>query len=174
MSNMSTTQASKIVLAAFDVDGVMTDGKITYTSTGEETKSFDIRDGLAIKLLSTAGIKVAIITGRHSPMVKQRALDLGINDVIQGRDDKLVALRELADQQGLGLEAIAYMGDDLPDLSAVSSAGLGACPANAVNEVKGVANWIASSHGGDGAVREFVEALLTAQGRWRQVVESFS
>ena len=174
MNNMSTTQASKIVLVAFDVDGVMTDGKITYTSTGEETKSFDIRDGLAIKLLSKAGIKVAIITGRHSPMVKQRALDLGINGVIQGREDKLVALRELADQQGLSLDAIAYMGDDLPDLAAVSSAGLGACPANASNEVKGVANWVASSHGGNGAVREFVEALLTAQGKWRQVIESYS
>lgn len=174
MNNMSTTQASKVALAAFDVDGVMTDGKITYTSTGEETKSFDIRDGLAIKLLSKAGIKVAIITGRHSPMVKQRALDLGINDVIQGREDKLVALRELADQHGLSLDAIAYMGDDLPDLSAVSFAGLGACPANAADDVKSAANWVASSHGGNGAVREFVEALLTAQGKWRQVIESYS
>ena len=115
MNSVSTTLASKVTLVAFDVDGVMTDGKITYTSSGEETKSFDIRDGLGIKLLSQAGIKVAIITGRHSPMVKQRALDLGVDDVIQGREDKLCALRELADQQGLGLDASAYMGDDLPD-----------------------------------------------------------
>jgi 3-deoxy-D-manno-octulosonate 8-phosphate phosphatase (KDO 8-P phosphatase) len=107
-------------------------------------------------------------------MVKQRALDLGINDVIQGREDKLVALRELADQHGLSLDAVAYMGDDLPDLSAVSSAGLGACPADAADEVKSAANWVASSHGGHGAVREFVEALLTAQGKWRQVIEPYS
>ena len=174
MNSISTTLASKVTLVAFDIDGVMTDGKITYTSSGEETKSFDIRDGLGIKLLSQASIKVAIITGRHSPMVKQRALDLGVDDVIQGREDKLCALRELADQQGLELDAIAYMGDDLPDLSAISSAGLGACPADASNEVKSAADWIASSNGGHGAVREFVEALLIAQGKWRHVTESFS
>ena len=91
-----------------------------------------------------------------------------------GREDKLCALRELADQQGLGLDAIAYMGDDLPDLSAISSAGLGACPADARNEVKSAADWTASSNGGHGAVREFVEALLVAQGKWRHLIESFS
>ena len=88
MKSIDSSVANNIALAVFDVDGVMTDGKITYASNGEETKSFDIRDGLGMKLLSQAGITVAIITGRHSPMVKQRALDLGIGDVIQGREDK--------------------------------------------------------------------------------------
>ena len=174
MNSMSTSLASRITLAAFDVDGVMTDGSITYTSHGEETKNFNIRDGLGIKLLHKAGIKVAIITGRHSPMVKQRALDLGIHDVVQGREDKLCALIELANEHSLELEDIAYMGDDLPDLAAVSSAGLGACPSNADNAVKEVSNWISSRTGGDGAVREFAEALLIAQGKWRHIIASFS
>jgi 3-deoxy-D-manno-octulosonate 8-phosphate phosphatase (KDO 8-P phosphatase) len=174
MKPIDPSVAKKIALAVFDVDGVMTDGKITYTSNGEETKSFDIRDGLGIKLLSQAGITVAIVTGRHSPMVKQRALDLGIGEVIQGREDKLVALSELCTQRGIELDAAAYMGDDLPDLSAVASAGLGAAPANGHPTVKGVAKWITESRGGDGAVREFAEALLLARGQWQQVVEEFS
>jgi len=174
MKPIDPSVAKKIALAVFDVDGVMTDGKITYTSNGEETKSFDIRDGLGIKLLSQAGITVAIVTGRHSPMVKQRALDLGIGEVIQGREDKLVALSELCTQRGIELDAAAYMGDDLPDLSAVASAGLGVAPANGHPTVKGVAKWITESRGGDGAVREFAEALLLARGQWQQVVEAFS
>jgi 3-deoxy-D-manno-octulosonate 8-phosphate phosphatase (KDO 8-P phosphatase) len=174
MRSIEPSVANNIALAAFDVDGVMTDGKITYASNGEETKSFDIRDGLGMKLLSQAGIKVAIITGRHSPMVKQRALDLGIGDVIQGREDKLVALTELCSQHGIELESAAYMGDDLPDLSAVASAGLGATPANGHAEVKSAATWVAESGGGDGAVREFVEALLIARGQWQDVVKAFS
>jgi 3-deoxy-D-manno-octulosonate 8-phosphate phosphatase (KDO 8-P phosphatase) len=174
MRSIDPSVANNIVLAVFDVDGVMTDGKITYASNGEETKSFDIRDGLGMKLLSQAGITVAIITGRHSPMVKQRALDLGIGDVIQGREDKLVALTELCTQHGIELNAAAYMGDDLPDLSAVASAGLGATPANGHAEVKSAATWVAESCGGDGAVREFVEALLIARGQWQEVVKAFS
>lgn len=174
MKPIDPSVAKKIALAVFDVDGVMTDGKITYTSNGEETKSFDIRDGLGIKLLSQAGITVAIVTGRHSPMVKQRALDLGIGEVIQGREDKLVALSELCTQRGIELDAAAYMGDDLPDLSAVASAGLGATPANGHAEVKSAATWVAESGGGEGAVREFVEALLIARGQWQDVVKAFS
>ncbi len=117
--------AAAIRLLVLDVDGVMTDGRIYYSSTGEELKAFNIRDGLGIKLLQRAGIEVAIITGRTSPMVERRAGELGISRVVQGREDKQLALRELSGELGIPLEHCAYMGDDLPDLGAIRSAGLG-------------------------------------------------
>ena len=113
-------RAARVQLLALDVDGVMTDGRILYTSSGDELKAFNIRDGLGIKLLQKAGVQVAIITGRSSPMVERRAHELGISRVIQGREDKRVALRELAAEAGMELARCAYMGDDLPDLRAHS------------------------------------------------------
>lgn len=149
-----------IELFVMDVDGVMTDGTVTYTSDGQELKSFNIKDGLGIKRVQNAGIKTAIITGRMSPMVEHRASELGIQHVIQGRDDKLVALRELTESLGLTLDSVAYMGDDLPDAAAIENASIGACPADAVSVVRSKADWIASFNGGQGCVRQFCDFLL--------------
>ena len=150
-----------IRLLVMDVDGVMTDGKITYTSDGQELKSFNIKDGLGIKRAQASGIETAIITGRTSPMVERRARELGIAHLVQGREDKLAALSYLVDQMNLSLDQVAYIGDDLPDLTAIESVRLGACPADAATEVKSKANWVSTRAGGDGCVRELCDLLVS-------------
>jgi 3-deoxy-D-manno-octulosonate 8-phosphate phosphatase (KDO 8-P phosphatase) len=107
-----------------------------------------------------AGIQTAIITGRVSPMVARRATELGIHHVIQGREDKLTALKELLRSVAIELHEVAYMGDDLPDVDAIAKTGLGACPKNAVSAVTSKADWVASHNGGEGCVREFCDYLL--------------
>lgn len=149
-----------IKLLVMDVDGVMTDGKVTYSSDGNELKSFNIKDGVGIKRVQLAGIQTAIITGRVSPMVERRATELGINHLVQGREDKLTALRELLGTLQIELRNVAYMGDDLPDVDAIVSCGLGACPANAAGDVLSKADWIASRNGGEGCVRELCDHIL--------------
>ena len=149
-----------IKLLVMDVDGVMTDGKVTYSSDGNEWKSFNIKDGVGIKRVQQAGIQTAIITGRVSPMVERRATELGINHLVQGREDKLTALRELLGTLQIELKNVAYMGDDLPDVDAIVSCGLGACPANAAGDVISKADWIASRNGGEGCVRELCDHIL--------------
>ena len=155
------TEFSDIRLLVMDVDGVMTDGKITYTSDGQELKSFNIKDGLGIKRAQASGIETAIITGRTSPMVERRAGELGIAHLVQGREDKLAALSDLLDQINLSLDQVAYIGDDLPDLTAIESVRLGACPADAATEVKSKANWVSTRGGGDGCVRELCDLLVS-------------
>ena len=155
------TEFADIRLLVMDVDGIMTDGKITYTSDGQELKSFNIKDGLGIKRAQASGIETAIITGRTSPMVERRALELGIAHLVQGREDKLAALSDLLDQINLSLDQVAYIGDDLPDLTAIESVGLGACPADAATEVKSKANWVSTRGGGDGCVRELCDLLVS-------------
>ena len=118
-------KAKKIQLLALDVDGVMTDGKIYFSAQGDELKAFSILDGQGIKTLLSNNIQVAIITGRTSPLTARRARDLGINLILQGREDKKIALQELSDELGITFDKIAYVGDDLPDLSAIKSSGLG-------------------------------------------------
>jgi len=153
-------QRSAIKLLVLDVDGVMSDGKVTYTSDGTELKSFNIKDGLGIKRVQRAGIQTAIITGRASPMVERRASELGIHHLIQGREDKLAALEELIRSLEIDLQSVAYMGDDLPDLDAIVGVGLGSCPADAAPAVRAKADWIASLNGGEGCVRELCDYLL--------------
>ena len=155
------TDYADIRLLVMDVDGVMTDGKVTYTSDGQELKSFNIKDGLAIKRAQASGIETAIITGRKSPMVERRALELGIAHLIQGREDKLNALSDLLAQMDLSLDQVAYIGDDLPDLTAIESVKLGACPADAASEVQSRANWVSTRVGGDGCVRELCDLLVS-------------
>ncbi|MEC7075826.1 MAG: HAD-IIIA family hydrolase [Pseudomonadota bacterium] len=155
------TDYADIRLLVMDVDGVMTDGKITYSSDGQEFKSFNIKDGLGIKRAQASGIETAIITGRTSPMVERRARELGIAHLVQGREDKLSALSDLVDQMNLSLDQVAYIGDDLPDLTAIESVKLGACPADAAIEVKSKANWVSTREGGDGCVRELCDLLVS-------------
>lgn len=154
------SQNTAIKLLVLDVDGVMSDGKVTYTSDGVELKSFNIKDGVGIKRIQKAGVQTAIITGRVSPMVERRASELGIHHLIQGREDKLTALKELLVSLSLDLKDVAYMGDDLPDLEAIASAKIGACPADAAAAVRSKADWVSSLGGGDGCVREFCDHIL--------------
>jgi 3-deoxy-D-manno-octulosonate 8-phosphate phosphatase (KDO 8-P phosphatase) len=155
------TNYADIRLLVMDVDGVMTDGKVTYTSDGQELKSFNIKDGVGIKRVQASGIETAIITGRTSPMVERRALELGITHLIQGREDKLTALSVLLSEVNLAPNQVAYIGDDLPDLTAIEAVKLGACPADAANEVQSKANWVSTRAGGDGCVRELCDLLVS-------------
>ncbi len=166
--------AAVVRLLVLDVDGVLTDGLIYYGNSGDELKTFNIKDGLGIKLLQKAGVKVAIITGRQSEIVARRARELGIEDVVQGREDKCQALLELCQRHGIELQECAYMGDDLPDLGAIVAAGLGMTVADASATVHEAAQWRSRYNGGCGAVREACEFILTAKGAWSALVAGFA
>jgi 3-deoxy-D-manno-octulosonate 8-phosphate phosphatase (KDO 8-P phosphatase) len=166
-------KARPIKLLALDVDGVLTDGKIYYGNNGEELKAFNIKDGLGIKLLQRVGVTVAIVTGRRSAIVTRRAMELGISDVIQGREDKLAALEELCAQLGFTLNECAYMGDDLPDLSAIGAAGLGLSVADGAGPVRAAAQWCSTRRGGDGAVREACEFILQAKEKLAELESNY-
>ena len=155
--------AKKIKLIAFDVDGVLTDGKISYTSSGEEFKSFNVRDGHAIKMASRAGLTVAVITGRESPMVKRRCDELGIALLFQGVRDKSLSLADILERTGLASFEIAYMGDDVVDLPVMMSVGLSCCPSDAANEVRQRSSFVTKAPGGNGAARELVFFILQEQ-----------
>lgn len=170
---MKSEIALTIKLLALDVDGVLTDGRIGYGNEGEELKFFNIKDGLGIKLLQRAGVEIAIITGRDSNIVNRRAKELGIDAVIQGREDKLTALKELCADRELSLNQCAYMGDDLPDLSAIQAAGLGMTVADASAAVLDAADWQSSYKGGEGAVREACEAILSARAQLHDLEAQF-
>jgi len=168
------SRAALVRLLALDVDGVMTDGLIYYGSSGDELKAFNIKDGLGIKLLQNAGVKVAIITGRKSAIVARRARELGIEAVIQGREDKREALLELCQHNDLEIGECAYMGDDLTDLSAISAAGLGMTVADASPAVRDAAQWLSRHNGGCGAVREACEFILSARGALSALESGFA
>ena len=166
-------QARRVRLLALDVDGVLTDGRIYYGANGEELKAFNIKDGLGIKLLQRDGIIVAIITGRTSAMVARRAAELGIEHVVQGREDKLTALKELCQTLDVALNECAYMGDDLPDLSAINAAGLGLTVADANASVASESAWQSTLCGGCGAVREACDFMLRARGTLGNLEQGF-
>jgi len=159
-------KAAGIRLLALDVDGVLTDGRLYFAENGEELKTFDTQDGHGIKMLQAAGITCAIITGRTTNLVERRAKNLGIAHLLQGREDKLVALRELTAQLGIALEHVAYVGDDWPDLPAILASGLGVAVANAHSELHRHADYITRHDGGRAAVREVCDLLLKAQDRY--------
>lgn len=169
----SPETAAQIAMLVLDVDGVLTDGRIYYGNSGEELKAFNIKDGLGIKLLRDVGVKVAIITGRKSNIVDRRAQELGIDDITQGREDKRTALLELCERHSLAVEQCAYMGDDLPDLSAINAAGLGMTVADSSVNVRDAADWVSIYSGGCGAVREACEFILSAKGKLHDAVANF-
>ncbi len=150
-------------LLALDVDGVLTDGRIWYLDSGGEAKAFCTQDGYALKRLIATGVRVALITGRKSPAARRRAAELGIDAFYEAATDKAGCLAKAAAAAGISLRQCAFMGDDEPDLPALSVAGLALAPANAVPAVRAVADWCASHSGGEGAVREACELLLSAQ-----------
>jgi 3-deoxy-D-manno-octulosonate 8-phosphate phosphatase (KDO 8-P phosphatase) len=157
--------ASKIRLIALDVDGVMTNGQIAYTSSGEEIKAFNAKDGQGLVMAVKAGIATAIITARQSNIVERRAMELAIAHVYQGCKRKADAFAELLDTLKLTPECVAYMGDDLPDLAILNQVGLAACPVDAVKEVQDVCLLISQHPGGGGAVRQLCDLILYTQKR---------
>lgn len=156
-------QARPIRLVVMDVDGVLTDGKISYTSAGDEIKSFNVKDGLGISLGIRHGLQFGIITARESVMVTRRAEELGIQHLIQKTKTKLPALQQLVSDLGLGFDQVAYVGDDLPDIPCMEQVGFAACPADAAREVLAMAHFVSRHNGGSGAVREILELILDSQ-----------
>ena len=161
-----TDKASRIRLLVLDVDGVLTDGVLVYGASGEETKRFHVRDGLAIQQARRAGVEVAIVSGRASAAVTRRMSELGVVEVHQGVGDKESLLRGLLARLEVKSAETAVMGDDLPDLPLMRIAGLAMAPADAVPEVRRAAGWVSRSAGGHGAVREAVEMLLRSRKAW--------
>ena len=159
-------RAQGIRWAIFDVDGVLTDGRLYLSERGEEFKAFSTLDGHGLKLLAQYGIVPAVITGRDSPAVRRRVADLGIAHAVYGAADKLAAAQQLMVQLGLGWDTLAAMGDDWPDLPLLTRAGFACAPANAHIEVKAVAHHVTTAHGGFGAARECCDLLLMAGGRY--------
>jgi 3-deoxy-D-manno-octulosonate 8-phosphate phosphatase (KDO 8-P phosphatase) len=156
--------AAGVRLVVFDVDGVFTDGRLWMGSDGVEYKAFSVRDGVGIKQLLAAGIEVAIISGRASPAVDRRMAELGVTRVVQGCDEKAVALERVLLETGVAAGQTAYLGDDTPDLPAMRLVGLPAAVADAHPAARAAAAWVSSLPGGRGAVREFCDLLLEARG----------
>lgn len=166
-------KAAKIKLLICDVDGVLSDGKVYFSNQGDEIKNFNIKDGLGINLLHSAGIRVAIITGRRSAIVERRAKELGIELVFQGHTNKREAFAEIAKSLNLEAEQIAHIGDDLPDLPLMQQAGLGISVADGYSFIKQHADWITTQKGGSGAVREVADLLLFSQQKLDSILQNY-
>ena len=164
-----------IRLVVLDVDGVLTDGSLIYSSGGEEHKRFSVRDGLAIRLLLRAGIQVAVISGRPSEAVVARCSELGVRSelIVVGSEDKPADLDRMEDLLQISDAEVAAMGDDLPDLPLLARAAFAACPANAAPEVMAACDLVCGADGGRGAVRELAEVVLKGQGRWTDLVSDW-
>lgn len=161
-----------IQLLLTDVDGVLTDGSLSFDSNGVETKTFNVRDGLGVRLWQRGGGKVGIITGRVSKIVEQRADELDVKIVFQAVGEKLAVLQDIAATEGVSLDQIAYLGDDLPDLPVVKAVGFGVAVADAAPELLEAADYVTTARGGCGAFREVAEKLLKDSGRWETATGS--
>jgi 3-deoxy-D-manno-octulosonate 8-phosphate phosphatase (KDO 8-P phosphatase) len=165
--------AQHVKLLVLDVDGVLTDGKLYFSSQGAEMKAFNTLDGQGLKLLQNSGVKVAIITGRQSALVSKRAEDLGIKLLHQGREDKLVVLDSILESENFTYQDIAYVGDDLPDLACMRKVALPISVPNAHTELKKYAFCITTQGGGEGAVREVCDWILQAQHNYDDAISPF-
>lgn len=168
-------RAKKIKLLLMDVDGVLTDGRIYLMSVmgagaAAEMKVFDAHDGAGMKLAHRMGIKTGLITGRDSVATAQRAHEMAVDFLFQGRAEKLGAYKEALQRAGVKEGEVAYIGDDLPDLPVLARVGLAVATANAVPEVKKAAHFVTGASGGHGAAREVVELILKSQGRWKEAI----
>ncbi len=166
-------QASDIKLLILDVDGILTDGKLYFSETGESLKVFHVHDGLGIKLLLAAGIDVAVISSREHPIVTQRLTSLGIPHIYQGQKHKLQAFEDCLSQLKLAPEQVAYMGDDIIDLPVLNRVGLSLTVANAQAPVKMACDFVTDLKGGKGAVREVCNLLLAAQSKLDAILETY-
>ncbi|MBW1739803.1 MAG: HAD-IIIA family hydrolase [Deltaproteobacteria bacterium] len=166
-------RVERIKLVALDVDGVMTDGRLYYHDDGTESKAFDVRDGHGTKMLKQAGIETVVISGRNSPMVDRRAADIGITEVFQGVRDKVPILEKILSKRGLKFEEVAFVGDDVVDLTTMNRVGLAVAVADASEYLFDVAHYVTLATGGRGAVREVAELILGVQGLWNKVAASY-
>lgn len=166
-------RCANIHLLLLDVDGVLTDGRLFFDNELIEAKAFNTLDGHGIKMLRKGGVEVGIITGRKSALLQKRAENLGINLIIQGREDKFEALQEMLQDFPCELDQIAFMGDDWPDLSVMCRVGLALTVPNAHDELLARAHWVSRREGGLGAVREACDLILKAQGRYDELLAPY-
>lgn len=150
----------------FDVDGVLTDGKLHISEKGELLRQMNVKDGYALKHALDKGYEMCIISGGNNPAVKTRLQGLGITNVYLGIHDKLESLNEFSDVYNIPFENMCYMGDDIPDIPVMKAVGLATCPQNAVPEVKAVSHYVSHKNGGDACVRDIIEQVLKVQNNW--------
>ncbi len=168
-----SAKAKDVRLFVMDVDGVLTDGKIIYTSSGEEIKFFNVKDGLGIKLLKNVGIKTAIITSRNSSIVEKRAKELGIDFIFQGEKNKIKALENLKKKMNIKNENILYIGDDLVDLPVLKVVGFPVCVPSSPKVIKEICIYITQKDGGEGAVRETVDMILELREEYEEAIKEY-
>ncbi len=162
-------KASKIEMLIFDVDGVLTDGKIIYTNSGDEIKAFNVKDGQIIRFLKEASIRVGVITGRSSALVERRCIELKLDFFHQGAKDKWAVIE--GELGSLSAQKVSYIGDDIIDLKALVNSGLGAVPADGMSYVKDHADIITLAKGGEGVVREVADLILASQGKMESIIK---
>jgi 3-deoxy-D-manno-octulosonate 8-phosphate phosphatase (KDO 8-P phosphatase) len=167
-------RASRIKLVLFDVDGVLTDGKVLIHADGSESKRFDIKDGLAIVWAQRAGLTVGFLSARVSPSTLHRAAQLGVTLVHQGVASKLETYEQVVGDLCDDDAEVAYMGDDIVDIPVLMRAGLATAPADASADVRSRVHWVSGARGGNGAARELIELILRAQDRWEPVLAAYT
>jgi 3-deoxy-D-manno-octulosonate 8-phosphate phosphatase (KDO 8-P phosphatase) len=165
--------AAGIRLLVLDVDGVLTNAHLVLGPSGEELKEFNVRDGIGIKVAQFAGIEVVFLSARVSEIVRRRAEMLGVGELYQGEQQKLDVVRGIAERHKMGLDSVAYVGDDLVDMACIDAVGLGVAVGDACRDLLEHARNVTEAAGGRGAVRETVEAILRARGDWDNVVRDF-
>ena len=174
MSDLSRPNPGDAIrLIVLDVDGTLTDGTIHYASDGTEHKHFHAADGLGIVMALAVGLRVAVLSGRRSPVVERRMAELGVGEVVQASGDKADALRSLAARQGVPLEQVAYVGDDINDLPAFDVAGFRVAVADAADQVRAHADYVTPRPGGRGAVRDAIDELLRRAGRCDEAIAAY-
>ena len=166
-------RVERVKILVLDVDGVLTDGRLFYHDDGTESKAFDVRDGHGTKMLKQAGIETVLISGRSCPLVDKRAVDLGITEVVQGVRDKVPILEEIISQRGLKLDEVAFVGDDVVDLTVMNRVGFAVAVADASEYLFDTAHYVTLAPGGRGAVREVAELILGVQGLWNKVASPY-
>lgn len=174
VSPLVLEKAKNIRLLLLDVDGVLTDGTLHYSSSGEEVKSFNTQDGFGITLLRQAGIETGIITARKSPMVERRATELKMTHIYQGARKKNEAFKEILKNSGIKPFEVAYMGDDWLDLVLLQQVGLSITPANGAEELKEVVHYVTPRPGGEGAVRDACNLILSARGELQKLLREYT
>jgi 3-deoxy-D-manno-octulosonate 8-phosphate phosphatase (KDO 8-P phosphatase) len=167
-------RAQRLRALVLDVDGVLTDGRLFFDNQGNELKAFDVRDGLGMKLVQRAGVRLVVITGRESHIVTARMQSLGVDLLMQGREDKGRALQEACQTLGIDPLDCAYMGDDWPDLSAMQQVGLSITVPNGHAEVRKRADLVTQAQGGRGAVREICDLILLSRGAYAEVLSTYT
>ncbi len=173
MKQVNREKLEDIKLLLLDVDGVLTDGKIVYTDSGEQIKAFDVKDGHGLKLLMRSGAEVVLITGRESKVVLHRARDLGIQEVYQKVTNKIEVYDKIIKEKNLEDKNVGFIGDDLIDMPVLRRVGFSAAVRDAIPEVKEIVDYVTSKKGGEGAVREVCELLLKSQNKWEELTERY-